>query len=212
MNLPEPLIEIQLPSTERGIKRYKKILNAAAKIFTEQGYDNANINEIVKISGGSLGTVYKYFGNKLGLFEAFFKHTTQEVFSQFYAEDFWSDDLTASLTRFAQALQKLMLMPDALVIYKLVLTDNSGDRAEIQRIFLENGPNIINSYLSNFLQEQIDKGNIRQINPKIASYQFVDMLKGPIYFHALFGAEIDQQTCKETLEQAIEVFVKGVSN
>lgn len=206
----EEHFELQAPCTERGIKRHEKILEAAGKIFTECGYDNANINEIVKVSGGSLGTVYKYFGNKLGLFEAYFKKTTEEVFSEFYVEDFWSDDLKVSLTRFGQALQKLMLKPDALAVYKLVLTDNSGDRAEIQRIFLENGPVVINRYLSNFLQEQIDKGSLKPINPKIASYQFIDMLKGPIYFQALFGAPVNLEIYQQTLEQAVEIFINGV--
>lgn len=201
--------QCQSPLTKRGHERHEKILEAAGEVFAEQGYAGASINEIVKRSGGSLGTVYKFFGNKLGLFEAFFQKATCEVFSQFHAEDFWSDDIEASLYKFGNELQKLMLKPDALSVYRLVLNDNSGDRAEIQRIFMENGPHKITGYLACFFRQQQEKGRIQLEDVDIAAYQFIDMVKGPMHFKALFGAEIDREICEKTLKQAVKIFLKG---
>lgn len=200
---------LQSPLTKRGHERHEKILEAAGEVFAEQGYAGASINEIVKRSGGSLGTVYKFFGNKLGLFEAYFQKATCEVFSKFHADDFWSDDVETSLSKFGAALQDLMLKPDALSIYRLVLNDNSGDQAEIQRIFMENGPHKISGYLACFFRQQIEKGRLNLDCPDIAAYQFIDMVKGPMHFQALFGAEVDTKMCEKTLKQAVKIFYKG---
>lgn len=199
----------QSPLTKRGFERQEKILEAAGEVFAEQGYAGASINEIVKRSGGSLGTVYKFFGNKLGLFEAYFQRATCDVFSQFHAESFWSDDIEVSLFKFGGALQEMIMQKDALAIYRLVLNDNSGDQAEIQRIFLENGPQKITGYLANYLREQVQKGRIQVGDEGLAAYQFIDMVKGPMHFKALFGHDIEKAVCDATLSQAVQIFLQG---
>ncbi|WP_029935257.1 TetR/AcrR family transcriptional regulator [Thiomicrospira pelophila] len=74
--------QCQTPLTKRGYERHERILEAAGEVFAEQGYAGASINEIVRRSGGSLGTVYKFFGNKLGLFEAYFRNSTPMSFGR----------------------------------------------------------------------------------------------------------------------------------
>lgn len=199
------------PLTKKGYERHEKILEAAGEVFAEQGFAGASINEIVKRSGGSLGTIYKFFGNKLGLFEAYFQRATCEVFSQFHAEDFWTDDLEESLYKFGAALQKLMLTPDALSVYRLILAEQSAEQAEVQRIFLANGPEVITKYLADFLRQQEEKGLIRTIDLDIAAYQFIDLIKGPMHFQALFGIEVEEEMCKKTLQQAVTIFLRGVA-
>lgn len=201
--------DCQSPLTKRGHERHEKILEAAGEVFAEQGYAGASINEIVRRSGGSLGTIYKFFGNKLGLFEAYFQKATCEVFSRFHAEDFWSDDIEASLTKFAAELQNLMLEPDAVAVYRLVLNDRSSDQAEIQRIFMQNGPQQINQFLSAYLRAQAKKQPMAIVDFDLAAYQFVEMIKGPMHFQKLFGLPIDPKMCELTVKQAVAIFLRG---
>lgn len=202
--------QCQSPLTKRGYERHEKILEAAGEVFAEQGYAGASINEIVRRSGGSLGTVYKFFGNKLGLFEAYFQKATCEVFSQFHAEEFWTDNLHDSLTKFGREMQELMFQPDAMLIYRLVLNDNSGDQAEVQRIFLENGPQKINRVLSCYLRNQASKHALKIDDYDLAAYQFIEMLKGPMYFKALFGGSVSTQEREQVLAQTIRIFLHGI--
>jgi AcrR family transcriptional regulator len=51
-------------------RRHEAILDAAETLFIEQGYDRTSLAEIVKLSGGSLATLYDLFGNKRGLLYA----------------------------------------------------------------------------------------------------------------------------------------------
>ncbi len=58
------------PPSARAAARRDAFLNAATTVFLEHGYEAANVNDIVRISGGSLATLYAHFGNKEGIFSA----------------------------------------------------------------------------------------------------------------------------------------------
>ena len=55
------------PATARGEARREALLEAARAIFLEKGYSGTSLDEVVKRTGGSKASVYKYFGNKEGL-------------------------------------------------------------------------------------------------------------------------------------------------
>lgn len=54
----------------RPTERRREILEAAAEVFGESGYDCATIAEVAERAGVSSGTVLNYFGSKGDLFEA----------------------------------------------------------------------------------------------------------------------------------------------
>ncbi|MDH5768086.1 MAG: TetR/AcrR family transcriptional regulator [Nitrospirota bacterium] len=56
-----------------GIESKKRILDAAMVVFSRQGYAKANIREIAKVAGISVGGVYLYFKNKEELYLSFIK-------------------------------------------------------------------------------------------------------------------------------------------
>src|SRR3546814_10691682 len=56
--------------TTRREDRRQASLDAAESLFLEKGYERVSVNAIVQRSGGSLATVYDWFGNKHGLLYA----------------------------------------------------------------------------------------------------------------------------------------------
>lgn len=55
---------------DRGRARKEAFLAAGRKVFLKQGYQAASVNDVVRIAGGSLATLYLQFQNKEGLFTA----------------------------------------------------------------------------------------------------------------------------------------------
>src|SRR5690242_1437830 len=53
----------------RPTERRREIIQAAADIFAQRGFDSATVAEVAKKAGVSAGTVLHYFGSKAGLFE-----------------------------------------------------------------------------------------------------------------------------------------------
>lgn len=56
------------PKTARGKETVLKILNAAEKLFSERGYHNTKITDIVQEAEVAPGTFYIYFPNKKNIF------------------------------------------------------------------------------------------------------------------------------------------------
>jgi AcrR family transcriptional regulator len=54
----------RVPQQERGERRVAALLEAAASVIAEVGYDAATMTEIAERAGASIGAVYQYFPNK----------------------------------------------------------------------------------------------------------------------------------------------------
>jgi TetR/AcrR family transcriptional regulator, fatty acid metabolism regulator protein len=76
-------------STKTDLKKndkYHTILEAAIKVFAEQGFFHSTISQIAKEAGVAGGTIYLYFKNKDDILLQFFEHKTKQVFSGFREE------------------------------------------------------------------------------------------------------------------------------
>lgn len=196
-------------TTKRGIARHQKLLEVATKAFLENGYAGASVNEIVKEAGGSLGTLYRLFGNKLGLFEAVLKIKTSEIFDEFESDGVWTDDIKTSLLNFSRRLQQVAISPDGISIYRLVIAENSLDKQEIQKIFYTYGPQRANRILSTYLSKLVKANKLKIQDCDLAAYQLLEMVKAPFYLKALLGEEIKEGELETALQQGVDIFLKG---
>lgn len=73
------------PDTKKNDK-YHKILEAAIKVFAEQGFFHSTISQIAKEAGVAGGTIYLYFKNKDDILLQFFDYKTKQVFAGFREE------------------------------------------------------------------------------------------------------------------------------
>jgi TetR/AcrR family transcriptional repressor of cmeABC operon len=195
--------------TKRGLARQQKLLEVAERAFLQNGYAATSVNEIVRQAGGSLGTLYRQFGNKLGLFEAVFKKKSQEIFAPFDDDALWSDDMAKSLYTFGHTLQHIALSADGVAIYRLVVSENNLDQGEIQKIFYKHGPQTAIRVLARYLEKQMKAQRIQLLNAELAAQQFLEMIKGPFVLRALFGESLAEQELEAALNQAIMLFLKG---
>ncbi len=65
----EPVFRRQ-PQQRRSQERVEQILKAAAEVFWEVGYDAATTHAIAKRAQTAVGTLYRFFPNKLAIFHA----------------------------------------------------------------------------------------------------------------------------------------------
>jgi len=65
MSMPSTMSsQRRAPQQERGERRLAQVLEAAASLFAEVGYDAATMTEVADRANASIGTVYQYFSNK----------------------------------------------------------------------------------------------------------------------------------------------------
>lgn len=194
---------------KRGEVRRQKIIEAADHLFKTKGYAGTSVNEVVKLSGGSLNTLYRYFGNKVGLFEAVLTQKTDELFQPFLQQDFWQGDLRSNLLTFGAALQSVALSEDGIAIYRLAITENNQEQGELQQLFYQKGPQRAIQILSCYLQQEQQKGTVHFDYPELAANQFLEMIKGPFYYPAVFGETLSQEKIDQALHQGVDLFLRG---
>src|SRR4051812_25649343 len=70
MSKDEKSLERRKPTQARSQERVQRILEAAAQVVDEVGYDAATTNAIAKRAGASIGSLYQFFPNKAALMHA----------------------------------------------------------------------------------------------------------------------------------------------
>ena len=58
------------PTQERASATVEAVIQAAAELFCDLGYDHASTNRIAERAGVSIGSLYQYFANKEAILEA----------------------------------------------------------------------------------------------------------------------------------------------
>ena len=70
-------------SRSKSKDKYHLILEAAVKVFAEQGFYESTIAQIAREAGVADGTIYLYFKNKDDILVQFFEFKTRQVFDRF---------------------------------------------------------------------------------------------------------------------------------
>lgn len=64
-------------------EKQDRFINAALKLFAENGYKKASTDEIVKEADISKGLLFHYFGSKQGLYEFVYNYSTKYIMMEY---------------------------------------------------------------------------------------------------------------------------------
>lgn len=93
------------PQLERGERRVVQVLETAAVVLAELGYEAATMTEIAKRAGASIGTIYQYFPNKEALVQALRDQYAAEIVHRW--EQFEEATATMTVAQMAHHLVEL---------------------------------------------------------------------------------------------------------
>jgi TetR/AcrR family fatty acid metabolism transcriptional regulator len=118
--------EAVISTKAKPSEKYHRILEAAVKVFAEQGFFQSTISQIAKEAGVADGTIYLYFKSKDDILLQFFTYKTKQVFDRF-REDV---DLAAGATEKLRSLIRRHLSefqadPNMAVVYQSETRHNS---------------------------------------------------------------------------------------
>jgi TetR/AcrR family fatty acid metabolism transcriptional regulator len=68
---------------KKNAEKYHRILEAAVKVFAEQGFFQSTVAQIAKQAGVADGTIYLYFKSKDDILVQFYEYRTRQVFERF---------------------------------------------------------------------------------------------------------------------------------
>ncbi|WP_414565717.1 MULTISPECIES: TetR/AcrR family transcriptional regulator [unclassified Anabaena] len=101
MTKPEPTPMRRQPQQKRSQQRVEKILQAAAAVFVEVGYEAATTHVIAAKAETAIGSLYQFFPDKLAIFHALEARHMEQV-TAIHAKLMQSADEQKSLSEFIE--------------------------------------------------------------------------------------------------------------
>ena len=202
--------------SEKGKKRYELIVKTALDLFLKNGYEKTSLSDIVAISGGSLASIYTFFENKEGLFQAIIE---QEI-DDFIKEIDEKIDLKIShsleefLTKFATIIFSIVCTKKNISLGRIMMSEGSKNDGKLARVFLDQILNKIDLVLTNFFERDEVKAELNpKFSAKFITKCFIQSVIGLCYFDSLMLNEEPKLSKKEREEHValcVELFLNGV--
>jgi AcrR family transcriptional regulator len=204
-----PAVPQKGPRTARGDRRRAAIIQAATEEFLTHGYEGVSLRQILRRGGGSSDTLYKFFGDKEGLFVA----CAIELCGQFmmnYALGSQGRSPQAELVAFGMAFLKNLLMPRNVGIYRLMVAEVNRFPG-LGRTVLAAGHDRVAKELAEYLRKQTRRGEFAIKNCELAALQYIDMIHGGCHWRPLLlaGPMPSKEELEECVETAARVFCRG---
>lgn len=108
------------PKQRRGQQRVEKILEAAALVFDEVGYEAATTHQIAERAGTAIGSLYQFFPDKAAIFNAMeLRHIerVEAIWAQAQAQEFWRLPLQEMLAQLTAGVVALFEQPVSRVLF-----------------------------------------------------------------------------------------------
>ncbi len=98
------------PKQPRGQKRVDLILDTAAELFAEVGYETATTNAIAERAGISIGSLYRYYPDKAAILKAWacrYEEQVRQLYETVFAADLAGLPLPALIDRLVDPFVEL---------------------------------------------------------------------------------------------------------
>ncbi|MFK7800149.1 MAG: TetR/AcrR family transcriptional regulator [Anaerolineae bacterium] len=106
---------------EKKALKKSKILDAAWTVFGRNGYTGTSLDAIADEAGVSKPTLYMYFGNKEGLFEAVLSDTSEDILGPLFESDPSKGSMVEALLNFSRTYAEIVLSERVLSLGRLVI-------------------------------------------------------------------------------------------
>lgn len=167
-------------------KRRDEILNVAVEVLSEKGYRDASMLEVARRASASKETLYSWFGDKRGLFEAVIRRNAQTV-QTVLAHHLEGDAPTELvLLDFGRALLQLLLGDSAVAINRAAISEARSD-PRLARILASAGREATLPSFIRFLELHRQRGVLRMEDPSHAAEDFLGLLLGDAQIRRLLG-------------------------
>lgn len=209
--MTEPAKDTISAAPSRRSKRRQAILEAAAQVFFEAGYEGASIDAVIERVGGSKRTIYNEFGNKEGLFTEIVKENVRQATEALGSRGLGGGDLRSTFMDAGLRLMHMLMAPSVLALYRAVV--HEGTRfPELAEIFWLNGPGAVIEHLAELLEEHRRRGELRIDDCRQAAGMFVELIRGNRHLLAVLGLRTPPapEEIDALVAARVDIFLNGI--
>ncbi|KIL97592.1 Transcriptional regulator TetR family [Paramagnetospirillum magnetotacticum MS-1] len=189
------------PSAKR-----EAILDAAQRLFLVEGYAATSMDAVAAGAEVSKATIYAHFEGKDQLFAAIMHRRCEASFA--FASPDESFDAERTFTTYAERLLGLLMTPDAMALYRVVVAE-SARTPELAQAFYETGPIRGKAAIAASVACLQARGELAtDIDPLVIADQFIGMLRAETYHRALLGLPEGRSVAK-TIAAAVQTLMRA---
>ena len=191
--------------------RRELILDAAGKVFFEQGFSATSVDAIITRLGGSKRTIYNEFGSKEGLFTALVERCADTAVSALIQDEAQSRDVRTTMMDFGSQLLQVYQTNALIGIFRTILVE--AERfPRLARTVYEKGPGQAASHLTRVLEKAKARGEIKPIDCASVANHFVSMIRGNQYLRVALGlrAPLTGGEANAFVKSAVDLCLYGI--
>ncbi len=197
---------------ERGplTEKERQIVEAACKLFTEQGYEVTSMDKVAAEANVSKRTVYSYFESKEHLFCTVMGGMCAG-FGEPSPDDLdFSGDLKSVLIEGAKLVVGKVTDPDKQRLMRTVIGEVEHFPL-IGQTFWNEGPGKMRDELADYFRQMQEKGLMKKSDPVLSAAQFQGLVAGPFMIQTMFSGSCDwsQEQALATIEAAVDDFLRA---
>ena len=166
--------------------RRAHILDVAAKILAERGYRDTTMLEVARRASASKETLYAWFGDKLGLFEAVIRRNAGAVRLALNGHLDEDTSVESALTNFGRALATHLLCDNAVAINRVAISE-ARSSPSLAGSLSKSGRAPIHRTLVRYLEQCHARGLLDVEDTNVAVDTFVGLLLGDAQTLRLLG-------------------------
>jgi TetR/AcrR family transcriptional regulator, mexJK operon transcriptional repressor len=189
--------------------RVEELLDIAAQVFAERGFDGASVSEMAKRANASKGTYYSRYPSKEALLMAVMGRRVEGLEAELSSVMGSSGDIEATLTEFASRVLTVVLSEQMLSTYRVV-TLEARRFPSLGKAYFENGVGKIVRFLSDYFSQISKAGKLKVEHPEMSAELFIDSIVGIPRMKAALGLGIISRKEKaDRIRVAVQTFLSA---
>ncbi len=192
----------------RTEEKKREIVEIAAQLFEEHGYDRTSMSLVSQRVGGSKATLYGYFKSKEELLLAVLDYDVNEQADQMMKEMLSAKSLRDGLIVLGIAYMERLLSPRPISNIRIV--SSQPEESGIGKIFYDNVLLPAWRRLATRFELMMDQGLLRRADPWIAAMQWKGLVEWDMFDRRLLGAisKGDPKEIRTAATEAADVFLQ----
>ncbi|HEX3437676.1 MAG TPA: TetR/AcrR family transcriptional regulator [Pseudacidobacterium sp.] len=192
--------------------RVSELLDVAAEVFIEHGFEGASTNEIARRGNCSKTTLYARYPTKEKLFLAVLERRIELILSDFVTTLKPELPIEQTLKEYGFHLLQLALSENQQGMVRVISMESSRF-PHLGKRFYELGPGRGVAVLANYMEEQIRQKHLIKEDPQIMAEHLMSLITGGYVRWTMLGLP-DNLSLKEKRQRvsaAVEMFLRAYS-
>jgi TetR/AcrR family transcriptional repressor of mexJK operon len=207
---PKTATKTASPGRPKDLGKRAAILEAAKRLFSDEGFNGASMDQIAAEAGVSKLTVYSHFGDKEALFSAAVRAKCEEILpDDLFAQEL-KGPLRTQLMAIASAFFALISSDEAISTQRMMMALGQADDP-LRKLFWEAGPQRTHDAFAAFLQSRVEAGELEVADVPRAAEQFFSLIKGEMHGRMICGlcAKPQRGDVATHIEAAVDMFLRA---